>query len=137
MIETTPKILLVDDDQDDHFFMKIVIREFNPLIEVKSVYNGVEALAFLTGDEKESFVPDVILTDLNMPILNGIELLAELKKNKSLKNIPVFIISTSKNEKIEKECLSKGAVKYYLKPISTNDLKSIISEILNAAGIAV
>jgi CheY-like chemotaxis protein len=136
MSEMTPKILLVDDDQDDHFFMKTVIKEFNPLIQVKSVYNGVQAVNFLAETKQDTFIPDVILTDLNMPIMNGIELLIELKKNPAYKEIPVFIISTSKNEKVEKECMDNGAVKYYLKPISTCDLKSIISEILLTAGIA-
>jgi CheY-like chemotaxis protein len=139
MRETTPKILLVDDDPDDHFFMETVIKEFNPLIEIRSVYNGVQALDFLDKKQgihrDDDFFPDVILTDLNMPILNGIELLVELKKNPKLCEIPVFVISTSKNEKIEKECLTHGALKYYLKPISTADLKGIISEVLATAGI--
>ncbi|MGZ3901666.1 MAG: response regulator [Bacteroidia bacterium] len=132
----SPKILLVDDDQDDHFFMQTVIREFNHSISLKSVYNGVQALdLLLKKNNDQDFIPDLILTDVNMPILNGLELLKELKKNPLLKNIPVFIISTSKNEKIESECLKNGALKYYLKPISTEDLKSIISEVFLTAGV--
>lgn len=136
MSESTPKILLVDDDQDDHFFMKIVIREFNPLLEIKSVFNGVQALDFLKNQHSQNnLLPDLILTDLNMPIMNGLELLVELKKNPALESIPVFVISTSKNDKVERECLSNGALKYYLKPITTEDLKHIISEVLVTAGI--
>ena len=133
MRETTPKILLVDDDPDDHFFMQTVIKEFSPVITMKSVYNGVQALEHL----KQGFTADVILTDLNMPILSGLELLKELKKSPSLRNIPVFVISTSKNEKVESDCLNNGALKYYLKPISTEDLKHIIAEVLLTAGVSV
>ena len=132
MRETTPKILLVDDDPDDHFFMQTVIREFNPSITMKSVYNGVQALEHL----KQGFRADLILTDLNMPILSGLDLLKELKKNPGLKDIPVFVISTSKNEKVESDCLNHGALKYYLKPISTEDLKHILSEVLLTAGVS-
>ncbi len=134
MRDISPKILLVDDDPDDHFFMQSVINEFDPAIKVKSVSNGVEALDFLIKNE-DDFHPDLILTDLNMPVLNGLDLLIELKKNKDLKSIPVFIISTSKQAKIEKECLDNGALKYYLKPISTNDLKTIIEDVFSLAGI--
>lgn len=133
MREISPKILLVDDDPDDHFFMQTVIREFDPCINVKSVYNGVQALDVLT--KLEGGLPDLILTDLNMPILSGFELLVELKNNPALKDIPVFIISTSKQPKLEKDCLDKGALKYYLKPISTNDLKSIMEDVFQLAGL--
>ncbi|MCW3075936.1 MAG: response regulator [Bacteroidetes bacterium] len=138
MRESAPKILLVDDDQDDHFFMKTVINEFNPYMEVRSVYNGVEALDFLLnkGDYiNNDFAPDLILTDVNMPILNGLEFLKDLKKNPVLKDLPVFIISTSKNAQLEKEYIKHGAVKYYLKPISTSDLKGIISDVLVQSGL--
>ncbi|MBA3663205.1 MAG: response regulator [Bacteroidetes bacterium] len=138
MSELTPQILLVDDDPDDHFFMQTVVKEFSPEIKVHSVYNGAQAMDLLLKGEdspEENYTPDLILTDLNMPLLSGLELLKELKKNSKLCNIPVFIISTSKNDKIESECLIHGALKYYLKPISTEDLKGIISEVLLASGL--
>lgn len=136
---TSPKILLVDDDPDDHFFIESVINDFDSNIQIKSVYNGVQALDFLRSSqsplENESFYPDFILTDLNMPLLNGYELLIELKKDNQLKHIPVFIISTSKQPQIERDCMEHGALKYYLKPISANDLKSIIDDVLVITGI--
>lgn len=133
MRENSPQILLVDDDPDDHFFMKAVIKEFDPSINVISVYNGIQALEYLKKEDHAH--PDLILTDLNMPVLNGLELLKQLKDDNKLKKIPVFIISTSKQPKMETECLESGAMKYYLKPISTNDLKSIIDDVFELAGI--
>ncbi len=89
----THKILMiVDDDKDDRFFFRSAIRKNNPTFECIEAENGVDALEQLRKAEQ---LPDFIFLDLNMPKMDGRECLKELKKDKTLKKIPVIIYSTS------------------------------------------
>lgn len=124
------RILLVDDDPDEHFLFLSAIKQVNPNIIVTSVYNGVQALDFLLSDNKfknnEQLMPNVILTDLNMPKLNGFELLNKIKNNQQLKHIPVFVMSTSAEQRTKELSLALGAFNYYSKP----SLSSVYNEII-------
>lgn len=87
----------------------------NNLIEAK---NADEALHFL---EDKSKLPDIILLDLNMPKISGIEFLSILKKDESLRHIPTIILTTSDNHKDLEECYRLGVSGYILKPLKYED----------------
>jgi CheY-like chemotaxis protein len=86
---TTHKILMiVDDDKDDRFFFCSAIRKNNPSYECIEAENGADALKQLRTTKQ---LPDFIFLDLNMPKMDGRECLKELKKDETLKKIPVII----------------------------------------------
>ena len=125
-------ILLADDDDDDQFIIKEAISELiNEHIKVSSVYDGLQLLDFLSKKgafSKESF-PDLILLDINMPILNGIQALTQIKNSKDLRNIPICMISTLRTEEQQLQCRNLGALDFYSKPNHISDYKQIIEEI--------
>ncbi|PQJ80073.1 response regulator [Polaribacter porphyrae] len=110
-------ILLVDDDELQRIKFKKVCKE----IKLKSIIfeadNGENALKILNSEN--TF--DLIVSDLNMPKMNGIQFLSELKSNIKFKNIPFIIMSTSKRAKDFKQILKLGAFGFYGKPTSYKD----------------
>lgn len=110
-------ILVVDDDLDDQMITNEYFESFSLHEKVKYLQDGSQALVYLTSLEDVE-LPDLILLDLNMPILNGTQTLIQVKRDARLKNIPVIIYSTSENENEKRKCLSFGARDYLVKPSS-------------------
>lgn len=107
-------ILLVEDDHVDVMTVKRALADLrvqNPLIHSA---NGEEALAYL--QEPGNHKPCLILLDLNMPKMNGVELLRTIKADKVLKKIPVVVLTTSKSEKDIAEIFENGVAGYVVKP---------------------
>jgi chemotaxis family two-component system response regulator Rcp1 len=128
-------ILLVDDDADDHLFFKEAIRDIEVAkCDVASVYNGSQALNFLLKEGAYSNckepAPDLIIVDLNMPVMNGISLLNIVKNNNQLKNIPVYILTTSNTLAEREKCERLGCNGFYTKPITIPKLHNLVEEIL-------
>ena len=96
-----------------------------PDLQPVSVANGFEALKALP---LQSF--DIILTDINMPDINGLELLSFLKNHPDYREIPVVIISTEKSDSDRKRGLALGAHDYLTKPFQPEELQSIIRKLL-------
>lgn len=93
------------------------------------VQDGYEALKFLRRIDtrfKEMPRPDLILLDLNMPRMNGLECLASIKQDKSLSDIPVVMLSTSYAERDKIDTFNLGAVDYIAKPMDVHQLVEII-----------
>jgi CheY-like chemotaxis protein len=90
--------------------------------------NGEEALEIL--EDKGQF-PDLILLDLNMPKLSGIEFLTILKSNKDIKHIPTVILTTSDNQKDLEECYRMGVSGYILKPLKYDNYVQKIENVLS------
>jgi two-component system, chemotaxis family, chemotaxis protein CheY len=114
--------------EDSAIMRGIIVSSLSNLQEVRSVEvaNGFEALRILP---QEKF--DIILTDINMPDINGLELLSFLKNHPHYRTIPVVIISTEKSETDRKRGLELGADDYLTKPFEQGELESIIRRILN------
>src|SRR5215204_6242386 len=94
---TTSTILLVDDDPDDLFILCDAFKTLDASCEVIEAYDGDAALQLLEELSERKVVPDLIVLDINMPILDGRELLKILKAKESYKEIPVVVYSTSDN----------------------------------------
>jgi CheY-like chemotaxis protein len=90
--------------------------------------NGEEALVIL---EDKSKFPDIILLDLNMPKISGIEFLSIIKNNEELCHIPTVILTTSDNQKDLLECYRIGISGYVLKPLKYDDYVKKIAAVLN------
>ena len=125
-MKSLKSILLIEDDIDDRDFFLEALSE----IENASLYhvacNGKEALEQL---QQSSILPDIIFSDINMPVMNGIECLSEIKMNPRTKNIPVFILSSSVDDAALVHNL--GAKAFIVKPNSFRMLQQQIQKIIN------
>jgi len=122
-------ILVVDDSET----MRAVIRKTVAMSgvqvgEFREAGNGKEALLVL-----EDAWMDVVLTDINMPEMGGVEFLREVKKNQVLRNIPVIFISTESSQARMDEVVSLGAAAYIKKPFMPEKIKAVLLDVLTKA----
>lgn len=121
-------ITLADDDEDDRLFFTDAFDELKIKTAVNTVNNGKELLDFL--NHPDTVLPNIIFLDLNMPIMNGIDCLKEIKQNKKFKDIAIAIYSTSSSDKDVENTFVLGANVYIKKPSNFNDLKKVLSEVV-------
>jgi CheY-like chemotaxis protein len=115
-------ILLVEDDELDVISVERSLKKLDIEYELYTAYNGKEALTMLTEPLK-SIMPDVVLLDLNMPKMNGIEFLKAIRNNASLRNLKVFIMTTSA-EIIDRNITEQlGISGYIIKPLNQDNTK--------------
>lgn len=121
----TKKILVVDDSATMRSMLMSIIEEIKD-VELVEASNGFEALKALP---QQSF--DLIITDINMPEINGLEVVHFVKNNPSYQKIPLIIISTEHGQADIKKGLALGAQKYITKPFDPDQLKKTVKELLN------
>lgn len=112
------KILLLEDDTIEVMKVNRVINSQEIKHQLIEASNGEEALDILN---KKDSLPDIILLDLNMPKINGIEFLEKLKNDDRLRYIPVIVLTTSGNHRDLLECYKIGVAGYVLKPLKYED----------------
>ena len=117
------KILIVDDDSDDRFFLKEAVLEIDESFECAEAYDGIDALAMLRTTR---FLPDYIFMDINMPRMDGTKCLNELKSDAKLRGIPVIILTTSSYPKDLELTHKLGAIDYLIKPMGHDALIHIV-----------
>ena len=115
-----PTILLVEDDELDVISVERSLKKLESEYVLYTAYNGIEALKILRDPEIQ-FTPDVILLDINMPRMNGIEFLKVLREDRKLKDLKVFIMTTSSEEMDRSEAEKLGIAGYIIKPLNYND----------------
>ena len=123
----THNILLIEDDMIEVMKFQRTISSLKLDHKIIEANNGEEALKIL---EKKDELPDIILLDLNMPKINGIEFLNILKSDDVLKYIPTIILTTSQNQKDLLECYKIGIAGYVLKPLKYEDYVSKMEKLL-------
>lgn len=128
MADDITRIILADDDEDDKMFFKDAFDELKMNTSVQTAKHGKELLECLS--EATTLLPNIIFLDLNMPIMNGIECLKEIKKNEKWKDIVIAIYSTSSSEKDIEETFVLGANIYIKKPSDFNNLKKVLSDVV-------
>lgn len=121
-------ILLIEDDAIEVMKFNRVLTTLKMNHKIIEANNGEEALTILK--EKE-IIPDIIILDLNMPRINGIEFLKILKNDDYLKYIPSIILTTSNNHKDVMECYKIGIAGYVLKPLKYEDYVERIRKMLD------
>lgn len=121
-------VLLVDDSENDILMVQDVFEQVKLLNVVNVVMDGEEAIAYLNKEGKYAgkTTPGLILLDINMPKLNGFEVLDRVKANEKLKHIPIVMLTTSKREEDIVNSYSKGACSYITKPVRFSDLQQKI-----------
>jgi CheY-like chemotaxis protein len=121
------KILLIEDDAIEVMKFNRVLKTLNLNHKITEANNGEEALEILN---KKIDLPDLILLDLNMPKLNGIDFLKILKKDNELRYMPTVILSTSSNLVDIKQCYEIGIAGYVIKPLKFEDYKDRILKLI-------
>ncbi len=112
-------ILLVEDDELDIISVDRSLKKLAGDYELHTAYNGIEALGLLKG--ASPLKPDVILLDLNMPKMNGIEFLRTLRADEKLSAMRVFIMTTSSEGSDRKSAEELGISGYIIKPLNYTD----------------
>jgi len=134
MNNTQVEILLVEDNPSDAELTMRALQKSNIVNKLFHVSNGLAALDFLfgTGEYAGRNInnkPRLILLDLNMPKVNGIEVLTRIKADEFTKKIPVVILTSSKEDPDIDKCYLLGANSYIVKPVEFDNFKKAISEI--------
>jgi len=127
-MEAVLNILLIEDDAIEVMKLNRVIKKFELKHTLIVANNGEEALRILYSKSK---LPDIILLDLNMPKINGIEFLKIIKNDNVLKFLPIVVLTTSNNKNDLLECYKTGIAGYVLKPLKYQEYVSKIEKLFN------
>ena len=116
------EVLLVEDNASDQELTLRALKKKNLCNRIHVVSDGAEALDFLFGkgeysDRTLADIPKVVLLDIKLPKVNGIEVLKQIKENKDLKSLPVVMLTSSKEGPDVQECYRLGANSYIVKPV--------------------
>ena len=121
-------ILLIEDDFDDASFFQEILEEINSELTLHHSCNGLEAIKYLNLLKPDK--PRFIFTDLNMPIMSGFEFLKQIKTYNSLKDIPVFVLTTTNDSDTRKQVLEMGATDFFTKPATIDGIRNILEEVI-------
>ena len=119
---TLKRILIVDDESINLSCARSALKD---QCEVATAISGSQALRYLSTN-----IPDLILLDIDMPIMSGIEVMKSIQQKKELKDIPVIFLSANANAVTESECLNMGAVDFIAKPFVPSVLSNRINKVL-------
>ncbi|MDV7138318.1 response regulator [Maribacter sp. TH_r10] len=121
-------ILLIEDDTIEIMKLQRTISKLHLKHKVKEAKNGEAALEYLRSGK---CLPDIILLDLNMPRMSGIEFLSILKADETLKYLPTVVLTTSENRADLLECYRIGIAGYVIKPLKYEDYESKLHKVLS------
>lgn len=122
------KFLLADDDRDDREMFSEALAALDPEIVCEGVEDGRAALNLLSTYKPE--YPNIIFVDINMPVMNGWDLLRNLKKDEKYQEIPVVVYSTSSTQKDREIAQDLGANCFVTKPDSFKLVKSMLEVVI-------
>ena len=129
-----PKILLVEDNRDDEDLALLAIESSGVHCDVEVARDGAEALELLLGqpDSQPKTLPDLprlVILDLKMPKLSGLEVLEAMRKNPRTKYVPVVVLTSSAEERDLADAYAFGASSYIRKPIDLEDFNRVMAGI--------
>jgi two-component system chemotaxis response regulator CheY len=120
------RILIVEDSPTMRALLNSALEGLEIPVKITEASSGFEALRCLP---RESF--DLIVTDINMPDINGLELVSFAKSNDAYRSIPLIIVSTEKTERDRKRGLELGADAYLVKPFEPENLREVVLDLLS------
>lgn len=126
-------ILLVEDSPDDEALTIRALKKNKLLNEVFVAHDGAEALAFLFGNDNQGGgtgrLPELVLLDLNLPKVNGLEVLRRIRADERTKMLPVVILTTSDEDRDRVESYKLGANSYIRKPVDFEQFSSAVQQL--------
>src|SRR4051812_30666314 len=112
--------IICDDDPEDQNMIVEAIKAIDITIEYTSVYNGNQLIDLLSNKgvyrNNSQAQADAVILDINMPVMDGLTALTEIKNNDLLKEVPIFILNTSRGEDHTLKCRDLGVAGIYMKP---------------------
>ncbi len=120
---------LVDDDKDDQEIFSVALENITSAVTLVTADDGHDALQKLRNDI--FFRPDYIFLDLNMPRVNGLQCLEEIKRIEHLKQLPIYIYTTSADITYKQKALALGATSVIIKPSHIDDLTRILEGVFS------
>jgi two-component system response regulator len=131
-------LVIADDDPDDQTMIQEAIKSIDIRTEYTSVFNGHQLLDLLLKRgvyrENNQCKPDAIILDLNMPVLDGLGALREIKAHAQLREIPIFVLYTLRKDDYSTQCRSLGVAGLYMKPGTAEELRNVLKEIYMICG---
>jgi two-component system chemotaxis response regulator CheY len=118
------RVLIVEDSTAMRSMIASTVEEIKGYVTVEAA-NGFEALRIIP---KERF--DLIITDINMPHINGLEIISFVKNHPSFNSIPIIIVTTEQSEEDRKKGISLGASEYVIKPFNPDHLKKVVKKVV-------
>jgi len=122
-------IYLADDDADDRFLIKEAAKEIDPSVTFVEAENGSELIAKIESDETPD--PSLIVVDMNMPVMNGLEAVAAIRSNPTLDEVPAVMLSTSNDPALATKALKSGVNEVLVKPNTFKGLLEVVKRIIN------
>lgn len=122
-MENRYSVLHIDDDS---FIRRIIHQVLSDEYELTSSVNGVEAMTWL----EKGNIPDIIVTDLGMPLLSGQEVISLVRSSSLYRNVPIIVLSSLDDTALKVKCLDQGADDFLAKPFNPLELKSRIKALL-------
>ena len=125
------KVLVVEDNPNDVAIIKRAMRKSDVKCELYFARDGAEALDFLyqQGDFEDAPRPDLILLDLNLPKIKGLEVLEKVKADEHLRRLPVIVLTISEREEDMVKAYDSGAASYMTKPVDSKDFERLIQTV--------
>ena len=133
-MEIAAEIILVEDNPSDADLIKRALNKNNVANKILHLKDGQEVLQYLFGEGQwkgrtTANTPKVILLDLKMPKVSGIEVLKKIKSNDETRSIPVVILTSSKEDPDIKECYKLGVNSYVVKPVGFEEFSSTVAQL--------
>ncbi len=128
MNEEKVDVVIVEDDPNDAELIMRVFRKHNMVNKIVLLKDGAEALEFFFGSGSDDH-PKVVLLDLKLPKINGIEVLQRLKADERTKNIPVVVLTSSAENQDIKDAYKYGVNSYVTKPIRFEEFANAVAEL--------
>lgn len=123
------RVLLAEDDEDHVLLLKRALRRYPRAVEVLVARDSQEALDLLSGERGP--LPDMILLDINMPRLTGLEVLHRIKSDPRLRHIPTAMLTTSAREEDRAASEAGGADEFLTKPVNFREFAASLSQLLD------
>lgn len=120
-------ILHIDDDV---FIRRIIQHALSPEFDLTSCTNGLEAMLWLEAGNQ----PDIILTDLTMPVLNGEEVIAQVRSSSQYRHTPIIVLSSLDDSTLKVRCIDQGADDFMVKPFNPLEVVAKIKALLRRNG---
>jgi two-component system response regulator len=125
------KVLLIEDEKIDALGVGRVLKELYPAVLLEVLNNGEQALDWISRFRQDSEKISLILMDMTLPRMNGLELLSEIKRNKDLAGSPVVVLSGSDSPKAVQNAYDSGACAYILKKPQFDEMKLVLANTFN------
>lgn len=122
-------ILLVDDSPSDQVMIERAFEDSEFSCTLSIANNGQAALDFLLLAKKEKRLPSLLLLDINMPVMDGLETLRSIRENPGISHIPIIMLTSSNAERDVTECYKLGCNAYITKPASDTEVLQTVLQI--------